>query len=143
MKEKIYKYIFAGNSTFTVNSTKLNKRYTFKILRTKNKPNQFYCYRLYGPDNKKDYRFIGIMDISNDNPNIIPYKLYISPINDSAVNHFFQYFVWMVVGEREWLDTCEFFPSEYCPVCGRKLTTPKSVKLGIGPKCYDRLYNYH
>ena len=30
-----------------------------------------------------------------------------------------------------------------CGKCGRKLTTPQSVKTGFGPKCSEQIFQHH
>jgi len=35
-------------------------------------------------------------------------------------------------------DNVEFYHSGNCAKCGRKLTTPESIKNGLGPICFNR-----
>ena len=147
MKHKIYtlNYITAGTAIFTLESTKLKTHYTYHI--TKDKKNKskdlFRVYCLFGQDNtatgqlKKNWRFIGYfvrdvwklelpqfkkMDI-NLPTSIAMFKSFLSILTDNM---------------KTWPSGCKFYKSEFCCVCGRRLTTPESVKAGVGPRCLDR-----
>lgn len=40
-------------------------------------------------------------------------------------------------------DNLEFYHTGYCLVCGQRLTTPESIRLGMGPSCYKKLQARH
>ena len=144
MKHKIYtlNYITAGTAIFTLESTKLKTHYTYHIKKDKS-TDIFRVYCLFGQDNtatgrlKKNWRFIGYfakdvwklelpqfkkMDI-NLPTSIAMFKSFLSILTDNL---------------KMWPSGCKFYKSEFCCVCGRRLTTPESVKAGVGPRCLDR-----
>ena len=130
-KADIWRYLFAGNATFTIESTKVNQRYTYKIYQRKNENicSRYLIYRLYGPDNENDYRYIGL--IYNDTGNITWASAH-KGMDLKMLSAFLQI---VKDPEQPWPDTCHFYMSGRCACCGRKLTTPESVELGIGPTC--------
>ncbi len=144
MKRKIetLAYITAGTAIFTLESKKLKTHYTYHVKKDKSKE-QFRVYCLFGQDNtasgqlKKNWRFIGYfvkdiwtlempqfkkMDI-NLPVSIAMFKSLLSILTDNL---------------KSWPSGCKFYKSEFCCVCGRRLTTPESVKAGIGPQCLER-----
>lgn len=130
-------YIMGGNSTFTIYSDKLKKRYTYHVVRDKSLKSRYIVSLFYGSDNvdfKGSYRFLGIFydDTMTLNVNSIgDYK------RDAA--KMLDYFLGIVSNKHTWPQTCEFYPSKKCARCGRTLTTPESVKRGIGPDCLEAL----
>lgn len=127
-------YITRGRAIFTVESSKLQKRYTYKIIKYTNQENKttYQCYRLYGPDNSKDYRFIGIFDkellgFQPVRANDLPTRLLIG-------------FLKIIYCQSVIPQSCRFYMSNKCAVCGRQLTTPESIRRGVGPECFRRLY---
>lgn len=125
-------YLTAGNCTFTLYSKKLDQHYTYKINVDKKRDDRYFAKVLFGSNNETDYRYIGLF-----------YKDNLS-LRTSTAAHLphtapqfvmLQYFLKIVYGDFLWPDTCEFYPSGRCCRCGRRLTTPDSVKTGIGPEC--------
>lgn len=136
-KQQTLRYITAGNATFTIESTKINKRYTYKFYHRKN-DNCEYRYlvkRLYGSNNEDDYHFIGIYYADTG-----VYKSKApqdaKPDHDKMLAAFLKM---LHTDGIEWYPTCKFYMSSKCACCGRKLTTPESIERGIGPECFERL----
>lgn len=133
--EKLRKYLLAGKCIFTLNSTKINKRYTYLLQKDKRNEDRYFAKVLIGDDNENDYRFIGYF-----------YKDTLS-LRTSTAAHLphtapqfvmLQYFLRIVAQEIPWPNTCEFYPSLRCARCGRLLTTPESIEQGLGPECMAR-----
>ena len=61
--DQIKKYIFAGRATFTLRSVATQKRYTFKMSRSKKKGEEqvFFLLLMYGNNNENDFRLIGVV----------------------------------------------------------------------------------
>lgn len=132
--DDILAFIQAGNSTFTIQSTKIDKRYTYKVNVDKKNEDRFFVKVLFGPENTKDYRFLGWFYTNN-----LTLKSSIkSCIADPLDPRFsmLKYLLQFLCTEDELPDSCKFYPSGRCGRCGRMLTTPESVERGIGPECY-------
>lgn len=133
-KKETIMYITGGNATFTIESTKLNVRYTYKLVHKKNDrcEHRYIVSRLYGSDNNSDYKYMGIYYSDTG--------VFKTQDNESLHNKMFKSFVKMLNSPTElWYDTCKFYKSEKCACCGRRLTTPESIERGIGPECFIRV----
>ena len=130
----IIPFITAGNSTFTIYSSKVNKRYTYKIKVDKKNENRFFVKVLFGPDNITDYRFLGWF--YNDDFILL---LSIKCCVDERDFRFtmLKYFLQFLSNKDKLPDTCSFYPSGRCGRCGRLLTTPESIERGLGPECAE------
>lgn len=132
-------YLTAGNATFTLESTKLNKRHTYKVYHRKDdKCKDRYIVKLmYGSDNESDYKFIGIYYADTG-----VYKSQAPSDNKPMYDKMFASFVGMLHNHtKPWFNNCLFHKSGKCACCGRKLTTPESIERGVGPECYEKLIN--
>jgi hypothetical protein len=124
-------FVFGGNATFTVLNTDTKNRFTFKVKKHK-KEDLFFVSVLTGSDNVSSYTFLGTFF-----PKDKKYKKSNkSRISDETVSYkvsdwFFNKFI-----KKEYdYPTVEVYHEGKCGRCGRKLTTPKSVKDGFGPEC--------
>lgn len=130
-RDNMLPYLLAGNCTFTLKSTKLDKRYTYKIQQDKVNASRYFVKVMYGSDNERDYRFLGwfytddLLVRQSSKSCEVGGKAYL------MIRTFLQYFELDVALPP----TCLFYPSGKCAMCGRTLTTPESVELGIGPEC--------
>ena len=127
------KYIFAGNAYFTLTSRKTNAHYTYNISKKKNAPVWFVkiqdghsnVYSGYIKVNNGTYQYYkgnsGTYDM--DDNRILSLMWFIRHINDTDIDN---KIVLQHVGK--------------CCKCGRKLTDPKSIELGIGPECMKSVY---
>lgn len=132
-KRETYDYIFAGNAIFTVVSTKMGWRYTYKITQTKSNKDNYKVQVLYGSDNTEDYKHIGIL-----NKRLLSLESYCMGSNQTRL---LMSFIHMLLNSLiEWPETCEFYKSGKCAACGRLLTTPESIESGYGPRCYSRIF---
>lgn len=121
-------YIKAGNATFTIANPK-GERYTYKIKYSK-KIKQYFAYILTGSNNESDYTYIGMLF---DN-HIVPtkkskYSVLSLPIK--VIN----YAIDIANGDKQLLSGYFLEHNGHCGRCGRKLTTPESIKSGLGPIC--------
>ena len=133
--ERSKKFILAGNSTFTVVSKETGKRYTFKIRAKKDGSILFVSY-LFNQDNGKDYKFLGTI-FKDSNPT--PYRYFPSKKKTdpkSVVNRTFEYVYDAIMNQKQSkFDKIEFWHEGKCGRCGRKLTVPESIEIGLGPYC--------
>jgi hypothetical protein len=134
-------FIFAGKSTFTLEvpsefKTKyLTKdHYTFRLIK---KDDVFFAQLLTGPDNTSNYSYIGL--VSNGEL-LHTKKSFVS--KDSLAFRFLSRILYNAKqGTLEEVEKKGFVLHHEgrCGRCGRKLTTPESCDLGIGPECFSRM----
>lgn len=127
--ENFKDYMLAGKAIFTVESTKIDKRFTYKVK----KLGHFYKVSfLYEPDK---YRHMCLLDASHDV--LVPFvvKCGIGDIRFKMFNEFCK-----ILNSGDWPDTCKVYKSIYCARCGRRLTTPESIEDGLGPNCKKYVY---
>ncbi|CAG7580248.1 MAG: hypothetical protein SLAVMIC_00321 [uncultured marine phage] len=132
------KFLFAGNSTFTVKSRATKKRYTFKVKSPKkvtgDKKPYFVSY-MNGSDNNTSFQFFGtIFSGEQITYSFSSRKARIS--KDSVVNKTFEWLLRQLLSNNlENFELIEFWHEGKCGRCNRKLTDPKSIELGFGPFC--------
>mgnify|MGYP007034226707 CR=1 FL=1 len=136
-------FIFAGNATFTVVNETTGNRFTFRVRKAgwgtptyNEKSGIFYVSVLTGSDNNSSYTFIGTYF---GGTNQVYRHSHQSKITDKAVSN--QVLVWFFssyIKNPSSFPTVKVFHSGKCGKCGKKLTTPESVKSGLGPKCGNR-----
>jgi len=137
----IYRCVTAGNSTFTLLNTDKDSRITLKFKRTrKNRDNinePIFVSVLNGSDNNSDYQFIGTIFNNSDG-----FKYKHSPKtsigSESISAKSAKWMVNKINSGQNMPDNVEFYHSGNCAKCGRKLTTPESIKNGLGPICFNR-----
>jgi hypothetical protein len=142
-------FVLAGQSIFTLEleegyreSWELPPHYTFKV--TKKDANgkfktTWFVSLLTGPDNTKNYTYMGILDPQNgtvrttekskfDNNSLI-----VRLLNRTLAN--------MWAGTLNKLEDAGFrvHHEGMCGRCGRLLTVPESIETGIGPECRKHL----
>jgi hypothetical protein len=126
---EVEKFIFAGNATFTLESTKTGNRYTYKMSKCKDKKDLYFVGLLSGPDNEKDYKYMGVVDKGN-------FRLTAnSKIKKDATSvKAFAFFI-AKLDKLNDIEGLNIYHEGTCGHCGRKLTTPESIKTGFGPVC--------
>ena len=142
-KKCIRDYILQRKSIFTIESTKVHERRTYMFkqqTRVDDFRHEYYIpiwniYMLYGPDNGKDYRWIGCYDVNKD---LLSFGLH--SYIDTLACKMIRAFMVILLTTREWPESCKFYRSTKCCRCGRRLTTPESIAAGYGPHCYREAY---
>jgi Family of unknown function (DUF6011) len=138
--ENISKFVLAGNSTFTLVSKKTGVRFTYHVQQAK--PNfdrpmasapVFFLRLLNGPDNHNDYQYVGI--IKHIDSYWVVKQTAKSKVDPGAPSY--QAINWYLgkVLNRQNTDMVEFWHEGKCGRCGRKLTVPSSLEIGLGPEC--------
>lgn len=121
-------FLLAGKATFTIANSN-GERYTYKVVYSK-KIEKYFAYVLTGPDNTRDYTYVGMLK----DDYLIPTKKS-KYTNDSKIIKVFRFAV-DIMNEIKKLPEGYFLDHEgHCGRCGRSLTTPESIKLGLGPVC--------
>lgn len=126
------RFILAGNATFTVVSAKTGTRFTYKIRAREVDGGRtlYFVSVLTGADNESDYTFLGT---------IFDGKTFKhsqrSPIGSDAPSA--RAFVWSfarIMSGTLGADASVHHEGR-CGRCGRKLTVPRSIEIGLGPEC--------
>lgn len=138
-KDNIYLYVYGGRGRFTMTSKKSGVSYEYK-LSTMSKGHPRYDENTYYVSVKHEhgFGFMGVFKSDEDkyiHPRSSDYKYDSKPVAG---------FLWLIKilkSDSEFPSDMEFRHMGVCSICGRSLTTPESIKLGIGPVCYERYGN--
>jgi hypothetical protein len=131
-QEEIKTFVFAGNAVFTLVSKKTGQRFTFRVRKSdteaKNGPERFWVDLLTGPNNASDFTYIawlrsGIVHQKRSNEK--------NPFSYKAI----AWFLTQIWYDVPCLDKVEFHHEGRCGKCGRPLTDPESIQVGLGPIC--------
>lgn len=139
--ETLKDFILAGTAVFTIVNENTGNRFTFRVRKagwgTSNvKSDIFYVSVLTGSDNNSCYTFLGSFfggknQMYRHSPKS---KINFSAMSNKVVDWFFQnYFK-----NPSLYSTVKVYHSGKCGKCGKKLTTPESIKSGLGPYCGKR-----
>ena len=130
--DRIKPFVLGGNATITIESGKTGRHFTYKIRRSENDDNLYFIKNLRGSDNENDYVYVGCFFA--DTKKFAVEKSYRDkevsswPTSIRAVRYLFNN-----------LDDVPYMLRVYhqgkCCRCGRTLTTPESIRKGIGPEC--------
>lgn len=129
--EDIKNYVLAGNAIFTLVSKVSGVRFTFRV-KAASKNNVYFVSVLTGANNQSDYTYM--CTIFNKTSSVWTSK---SKINMKAPSALAWTWFWNCFQKNVLPNTFEFWHEGRCGRCGRRLTTPESIKNGIGPICED------
>ena len=122
--------VFNGRHTLTKDSEHYTFRISTSLGRGKIEKGKRILSVLDGPDNENDYRGIGFID---DN-GVQVWARWRGTAFETIVHKF-----WIVMSHPEGSrDGWEVLTAGSCVCCNRALTTPESIRTGIGPVCADR-----
>ncbi len=126
-KERIRDFLFAGNAKFTLVSKKSGSRFTYRI-KASDDGSIFFIQVMTGSDNESSFSYAGIVN-NNSLTTFLQTKK--SKINVNAPS--IKAFSWYIkhIGHP----LVEFYHAGKCGKCGRSLTVPESIKIGLGPVC--------
>jgi hypothetical protein len=140
--ETLKSFIFAGTAIFTTVNEKTGNRFTFRVRKagwgTSNvRSDIFYVSVLTGSDNQSCYTFLGTFfggsnQLYRHSPKS---RISSSAISNRVIEWFFQHYI----KNPSIYTTVKNYHSGKCGKCGRKLTTPDSIKSGLGPQCGNRV----
>ena len=136
----IKRFVYAGNSKFTLVSKKTGIRFTFRI-RKKADQDFWFVSLLNGPDNENNFAYIGYIHSLRDGGRILRHGGAKSRAGfESPSWKAFQWFWNVLDGERgDLLERLEFWHEGKCGRCSRPLTVPSSILSGFGPECQKYL----
>lgn len=132
----IHDFLVGGKAMFTIRSHKTGKHFTYKISKSKKIIGMYFVSinsydkpLLNGSVGKWSY--IGVL---TEEPNG---ELYFRTTQKSTIGRGdkrVDTFMWFV-RHHEHLFNCDFFHIGKCGKCGRTLTDPTSIEIGLGPIC--------
>jgi len=125
-------YALAGNSTFTILSTKTGSRFTYRVRAPEpdGRPPVYFVRVLTGPDNESAYTYVGMLLFNGSFK--LGHRSTFSRTAPSVVA-----FDWV---SRNWeSDKVEVWHEGVCGRCGDKLTVPESIARGLGPICAGKV----
>ena len=133
LNEDIRNFALAGKAIITLQSGNTNKYFTYKIDKAKETADLFYIRLLHGPDNEQDYQYVGCY--YSNTQYFLPCKTW--------KDKYFATWPTSLRAIKFLLEHIDNIPNNLyvyhegkCGRCGRKLTTPDSIKRGLGPECY-------
>ena len=130
-KKNARDYVFSGRAIFTVETKKHNYCYTYRVKAGK-EPNWFLIAVLIGPDNTKNYRNIGFVNLEKP----LFYTNTSWQMEHTQPVKMFAAFMDVMFDKEPWPETCIFHKSKHCLRCGKLLTTTESIERGYGPECW-------
>lgn len=126
------KYIFGGNSYTTFLNTQSNNRFTYRVSKSKKDSSVFFVSVLTGSD---VYSYVGYYKNSEYNH---------SPKSNIGIDaQSIKVFNWVVSNLKNGTlpSIIEIWHDGRCGKCGKQLTVPKSIEVGIGPDCAKRIFS--
>ena len=133
--EDIKRFIVGGKAFMTLESKRTGKWFTYKIKRAKKDDltSPFFVSVLTGMDNEKAYTYMGTIF---KNENKLSFNLTKnSKIREEALSYKAFNFFFKLMSDNKTHEELSVYHRGVCCVCGKKLTTPESLKNGIGPFC--------
>lgn len=125
-----FDFMMAGNSTVTIKSVKTGKHFTYKVKKHREKELRFVSVLYDGDDN---YNYIGCIFEAGAFKHTKGSKCLPTAESFRAFN-----WTWANVRKLTIPDYLEIWHEGRCGRCGRKLTEPESIRLGIGPICREK-----
>lgn len=147
-------FLTGGRAIFTVVSRRTGSRFTYRVSAPREddlRPGQahppLFVSVLTGPDNTRDYTFLGTLFPSvpvRVGGRLSPSYAYRhgkkSRIGVDAPSAAGFEWIWRhLTGGNPQAEAYEFWHEGRCCRCARTLTTPDSVARGIGPDCADKM----
>lgn len=132
----VLRFLLAGNAHATFVSMKTGTRFTYRVTQADPRPGDslpppHFVSVLTGPD---DYAYLGVIHGG---------KMYghgkkskVAPGATSAVAFSW---LWKHLSAGHLPPQCEVYHEGRCGRCARRLTTPESIELGIGPECEKKI----
>lgn len=136
--EDVKKFIIGGKAILTLESKRTGKWFTYKIKRAKKEDltSPFFVSVLTGLDNENAYTYMGTIFKNDNNLKFTLTKN--SKIGEEALSYKAFNFFFKLLLENKLHEELAIYHRGVCSVCFRKLTTPESLKSGIGPICDGR-----
>jgi Family of unknown function (DUF6011) len=128
-------FILAGNAYFTIRSVKTGARYTYRVSKAEDGTTKYFVSFLVGPDNYSNYKYLGM--IENNTFRLTKASLNAGFNRETKPVVAFSWTFEKLKANVEPPNT-EIWHAGRCGRCGRKLTVPESIELGLGPECASK-----
>ena len=129
-------FMLAGLSHITVQSKTSAERFTYRVRQNYNDGPSHYVELLTGPDNTQCYSYLGC---------IFDRERYShgrkSKIDQSSPAAMAFSWIWASLQCDCFHPKFSLWHEGYCVKCKRLLTTPDSIRRGMGPVCYAAIAN--
>lgn len=125
-------FILGGNALFTLQSNLTGVRFTYKVLKSRHDENYFKVSAFTGNDNSNTchYKQIGYIERLKS-PMIQP----VSNWWKEQKQFITMDYVYLNLNVKKIMPNLEIWHEGRCCRCGRVLTVPESIAMGIGPEC--------
>lgn len=135
-------FIFAGKAIFTLHNEQTDKRFTYKLGQPDNvepgKQTPTFVSYLTGPDNSSDYTYLGtiwerektVVAMSRKSPR---------GAESNPAKLGLEWLLRQLVADKPLPSYVALYHEGRCGRCGRRLTTPDSIRRGIGPECAGKM----
>jgi len=129
-------FVLAGKSLFTVSNGK-GQHYTFKITKREHEQwgNKWFA-SVRTHQESRNYRYIGVVNPVSGVPHLTKASKYSQNSQEYRVLRWALDIVW---GRRTLPPGYKIEHAGKCGRCGRTLTTPDSIRIGIGPECRGKM----
>jgi hypothetical protein len=137
-------FVLAGKAIFTVHNNKGN-HYTYQVKKARKDHPIFgptwYVYLLTGPDNTRNYTYIGVLDPQNGQWKPTQASKLSNSATSISVLNWAMSLVW---NDQPFPDGYGCHGEGRCGRCGRRLTdepgvNPEAERYGFGPVCYQKI----
>lgn len=125
-------FLLAGRARFTLVSKATGTRFTYQVRR-KADGGVFFVSVLTGSDNESDYTYVGF--VKADRPSEFIHGGQKARVGRDAPSAKAFAWFWPRAAFGSLPATCEVHHQGRCGRCGRALTVPESITMGLGPEC--------
>lgn len=125
-------FIKAGKAVFTIENTETGNHFTYKAKKAEDKDIWFISL-LNGPDNNSNYQYMGCLFGDEFR------RTAKSRITDQAPSFKAFAWTWARILKNALPQNVKVHHEGRCGRCGRRLTTPESIKAGYGPECINKI----
>lgn len=120
-------FVFGGNAIFTLESGVTGNHFTYRVRKAKDRKGLYFVSVLAGRDNEEDYVYVGIL--TKAGVRLTPASKHTrESLCVKALDYFMRHL-------QDIPEALHVYHEGKCCCCGRKLTTPESIRNGIGPEC--------
>jgi len=132
----INRFLTAGKAILTLKSEATQKHYTYQVIAS-DTSERIFVRVLTGPDNSYDYMYIGYCYVHKAANGIMigPMRFGAKGQPDHPASK-----AWIWAAKNGFAhESLSVHHEGRCGACGRRLTTPESISLGLGPECATRV----
>lgn len=137
-KDKIEQFMFAGKAIFTIRNNETGNRFTFRVMKPKKMKDDIYFVSvLTGGDNNSMYSFFGTIFDKSDAKKI-RFGVSAKKAKISLDSQSIKVFIWFfntLISPKQFPPQIQIWHEGVCGKCGKKLTVPESIDIGLGPIC--------